>query len=61
VSEPVPSVDELRLQLERRGIEPDDDDLGGVRDFLAVFLPAVDELSRLLPGDAPGPLPLDAP
>jgi hypothetical protein len=55
------SIEELRAIARRRGIEPDDADLAGVRDFLAVFLPAIDDLSRLLPDrvDAPGPQPLD--
>jgi hypothetical protein len=55
----VPTRAELRAAANARGIEPGDDDLAGVRDFLAVFLPAVDELSLLLPErDPPGPEPL---
>ena len=57
MGEPAP-VEELRAQAERFGVEPADADLAGVRDFLAVFLPAVEGLTRLLPADAPGPAPL---
>jgi hypothetical protein len=52
------TVEELRAEAKLRGIEADDADLEGVRDFLAVFLPAVEELAELLPADAPGPEPL---
>jgi hypothetical protein len=52
-------VDELRAQARLQGIEPEDADLEGVRDFLAVFLPAVEELAELLPPTAPGPEPLE--
>jgi hypothetical protein len=52
------TVEELRAEAKLRGIEADDADFEGVRDFLAVFLPAVEELVELLPADAPGPEPL---
>jgi hypothetical protein len=58
VSEPVASVAELLAQARLNGVDPDEADLAGVRDLLAVFLPALDELARLLPADAPGPAPL---
>jgi hypothetical protein len=58
VSERVASVEELRRQAKLQGVEPDEAELVGVHEFLAVFLPAVDELSRLLPADASGPVPL---
>jgi hypothetical protein len=60
VSEHVASLEELRAEARRRGVEADDAELKGVRQFLSVFLPAVDELSALLPPDAPGPSPLEA-
>jgi hypothetical protein len=53
------TVEELRAQARERGIEADDADLEGVRDFLAVFLPAVEQLAELLPPDAAGPQPLE--
>lgn len=53
------TVDELQALARSQGIEPDDADLEGVRDFLAVFLPAVEGLSELLPADAAGPEPLE--
>lgn len=53
------TVDELRALAQSQGIEPDDAELEGVRDFLAVFLPAVEELAGLLPADTPGPEPLE--
>jgi hypothetical protein len=52
------TIEELRAQAKLRGIDAGDADLEGVRDFLAVFLPAVEELAELLPPDAPGPEPL---
>ena len=52
------TIEELRAQAKLRGIDAEDADLEGVREFLAVFLPAVDELAELLPPDAPGPEPL---
>jgi hypothetical protein len=58
VSVQVASVEELRRQANLQGVEPDEAELVGVREFLAVFLPAADELSRLLPADASGPVPL---
>ena len=53
------TVEELRAQAQAQGIEPDDAELEGVRDFLAVFLPAVEELTELLPADLPGSEPLE--
>jgi hypothetical protein len=49
------TVEELRAWARLQGIEPDENDLEGVREFLAVFLPAVEALGELLPADAPGP------
>ncbi|HZO96935.1 MAG TPA: hypothetical protein VFB42_06150 [Gaiellaceae bacterium] len=54
----VPSVGELRAAAARQGIEPDEAELAAVREFLAVFLPAVESLGELLPEGAPGPAPL---
>jgi len=53
------TVEQLRALARSQGIEPDDADLEGVGDFLAVFLPAVEELAELVPADAPGPEPLE--
>jgi hypothetical protein len=53
------TIDQLRAVASLHGIEPDDADLEGVREFLAVFLPAVEKLERLLPSDAPGPESLE--
>jgi hypothetical protein len=53
------TVEELQALARAQGIEPDDVELEGVRDFLAVFLPAVEKLAELLPPDAPGPEPLE--
>ena len=53
-----PSLEELRAEAARRGITADDADLEGVRAFLTVFLPAVDELAGIVPADA-APAPLD--
>jgi hypothetical protein len=53
------TVDELRAQARLQGIGPEDADLEGVRDFPAVFLPAVEELAELPPPSAPGPEPLE--
>ena len=53
------TVDDLRAQARLHGIEPDDADLEGVRDFLAVFLPALEELTELVPPGAGGPEPLE--
>ena len=53
------TIDELRAQARLRGIDASDEDLEGVRDFLSVFLPAVEELAQLLPPDASGPEPLE--
>jgi hypothetical protein len=53
------TVEELRAWARLQGIEADESDLEGVRDFLAVFLPALDELAELLPAGARGPEPLE--
>ncbi|HZP71737.1 MAG TPA: hypothetical protein VFA97_00010 [Gaiellaceae bacterium] len=53
------TVEELRALAHLQGIEADDTDLEAVRDFLAVFLPAVEELAALLPADSQGPEPLE--
>jgi len=53
------TIDELRAQVRLRGIDASDEDLEGVRDFLSMFLPAVEELAQLLPPDASGPEPLE--
>lgn len=53
------TVDELRAQARQQGIEPDDADLEGVRGFLAVFLPALEEPAELVPPGAGGPDPLE--
>jgi hypothetical protein len=60
VSEGIGSLEELRAHARAQGVEPDDTDLEGVRQFLAVFLPALAGLAdRLPPGEAaPGPAPL---
>jgi hypothetical protein len=52
------SLEELRAQARRHGVEPDDADLEGVAAFLAVFLPALDELAEIVPPDT-APEPLD--
>jgi hypothetical protein len=53
-----PSLDELRAEARRHGSEPDDADLEGVAAFLAVFLPAVEDLAAIVPPDG-APAPLD--
>ena len=53
------TLDELRAQARRQGVEPDDADLEGVRDFLSVFLPAVEQLAELLAPESPGPAALE--
>ena len=45
----VPSIDELRAQAARQGVEPADEDLQRVQAFLTVLLPAFEELERLVP------------
>jgi hypothetical protein len=54
VGEPIASVEELLAQARLQGVEPDTAELATVREFLAVFLPGIDELSAMLP---PGPTP----
>ena len=55
-----PTVDEIRAAAAREGLQPTAAELEGVRDFLAVFLPAVEGLAALLPagGEGAGPAPL---
>lgn len=49
-----PSPAELRQIAERQGVAPTDEDLEAVRAFLAILLPAFEELERLVPPPAPG-------
>jgi hypothetical protein len=42
----------LRLVADAQGVDPTDADLERVGSFLAAFLPALEELERLLPADA---------
>jgi hypothetical protein len=44
-----PSRAELRRIAEEQGVTPTDEDLEAVRAFLAVLLPAFEELERLAP------------
>ena len=55
-----PTVEEIRAAAAREGLHPAAAELEGVRDFLAVFLPAVEGLAALLPagGAGAGPAPL---
>lgn len=55
-----PTLDEIRAAVAREGLAPPAADLEVVRDFLAVFLPAVAGLAELLPagGEGAGPAPL---
>jgi hypothetical protein len=48
-----PSPAELREIAERQGVYPTDEDLEAVRAFLAVLLPAFEELERLVSPTAP--------
>ncbi len=48
-----PSLDELRREAARLGVEPSDEDLERVRAFLAVVLPAFEELEELIPQEVP--------
>jgi hypothetical protein len=48
-----PSPAELRQIAKRQGVDPTDEDLEAVRDFLAVLLPAFEELELLVPPTAP--------
>lgn len=47
----VPTADELRALAALQGVAPTAEDLEAVRGFLAVLLPAFEELERLLPAD----------
>ncbi len=51
------SLDEIRAVAAREGLSPAAAELEGVAAFLAVFLPAVEELAQLLPEDGSGPAP----
>lgn len=55
-----PTLAEIRAAAAREGLAPPEADLAVVRDFLAVFLPAVEGLAGLLPpgGEGVGPAPL---
>jgi hypothetical protein len=53
VSGPAPSLDDLRRQAAALRIDAADEDLEGVRAFLDVILPALEEIERTLPADAP--------
>ncbi len=57
-----PTLEEIRAAATREGLAPPVADLEVVRDFLAVFLPAVEGLAELLPPDGAGagPSPLGA-
>jgi hypothetical protein len=44
-----PSLEVLRAAAEAQGVEPSDEDLEGVRDFLTRILPALHEIERRLP------------
>jgi hypothetical protein len=56
-----PSLGELRRLAEAQGVAPTDEDLEAVRAFLAVLLPALEELERIVPpGTAPAALVLPA-
>jgi hypothetical protein len=48
-----PSPAELRQIAERQAVYPTDEDLEAVRAFLAILLPAFEELERLVPPTAP--------
>jgi hypothetical protein len=48
-----PELEDLRRLAALHGLRPGDDDLESVRAFLAVLLPAIEELERSLPADAP--------
>lgn len=49
-----PSPAELRRVVETQGVTPTDEDLEAVGAFLAVLLPAFEELERLVPPRAAG-------
>jgi hypothetical protein len=46
-------VSALRELARQQGVEPTDEDLEGVLDFLERILPELEELEALLPRDAP--------
>jgi hypothetical protein len=52
VTASVPSVEDLRRTAEAQGVTPSDADLERVRAFLAVLLPAFEDLERIVPPDA---------
>jgi hypothetical protein len=49
-----PTPAELRRVAATNGVSPTDEDLEAVRAFLAVLLPAFEELERLVPPRAAG-------
>jgi hypothetical protein len=46
---PVPSIDELRAESARQGVNPTDEDLERIQGFLSVLLPAFEALEHLVP------------
>ncbi|HSK17443.1 MAG TPA: hypothetical protein VK915_14905 [Gaiellaceae bacterium] len=50
---PIPQLEELRQLAGRQGVTPTDEDLEAVRGFLAVLLPAFEELEALVPPGTP--------
>jgi hypothetical protein len=47
------SVSKLRELAALQGVSPTDEDLEGVLDFVTRILPALEEIERLLPPEAP--------
>ena len=47
-----PTIEDLRRQSTLLGVSPTDEDLGRVQAFLAVLLPQLDEVERLVEADA---------
>jgi hypothetical protein len=43
----------LRALCQRQGVTPEDEDLRAVQGFLRAILPALENLERLIPDDAP--------
>jgi hypothetical protein len=48
-----PSLAELRRRAEAQGVAPSDEDLEAVGAFLAVLLPAFEELEAIVPPGTP--------
>ena len=46
-----PSLDDLRRLAAEQGLRPSDADLEALRAFLALLLPAIEEIERSLPPD----------